>query len=169
MVASLLLLTSRVCFAGDKIALVKTEKQLERVAVVGLYFSAQWCAPCRRTTPLLIKAYTSINGGVTNTRAAESSIRRFEIVFVSADTTDAAFAEYFNQMPWAAVPFTRKDIRDKLTTMFSVKGIPTLVLLDRKSGAVLNADALQTVLQDPNGRYTIQHHMNVGAFYPSGT
>ncbi len=40
---------------------------------VGVYFSASWCPPCQRFTPMLIKAYSDSLKG-----------KNFEIVFVSA-------------------------------------------------------------------------------------
>ena len=33
---------------------------LDGVEVLGLYFSASWCAPCVETTPLLASAYASL-------------------------------------------------------------------------------------------------------------
>ena len=63
--------------------------------VVGLYFSASWCPPCRNFTPLLIDFYTNL----------KKSGDILEIVFVSWDKDEASFQEYFSSMPWTAVPF----------------------------------------------------------------
>ncbi len=40
---------------------------------VGVYFSASWCPPCQRFTPMLVEAYTS-----------SLKAKNLEIVFVSA-------------------------------------------------------------------------------------
>lgn len=34
-----------------------------------------------------------------------------EIVFVSSDKTDAAFMEYYGEMPWTALPFTARTTK----------------------------------------------------------
>ncbi len=70
---------------------------LSRTKVVGLYFSAHWCPPCRAFTPKLAATYNTI------TAAGKS----FEIVFVSSDKDEATFASHYNLMPWLAVPFDR--------------------------------------------------------------
>lgn len=43
--------------------------------VVGIYFSAHWCPPCRQFTPLLVQTYNKLR--------AEG--KEFEVVFVSSD------------------------------------------------------------------------------------
>ena len=50
--------------------------------VVGIYFSAHWCGPCRGFTPVLAEAYLTMTTGGKN----------FEIVFASSDKDDASFA-----------------------------------------------------------------------------
>ena len=47
--------------------------------VVGLYFSAHWCPPCRGFTPKLAEVYTAIKGTGMS----------LEIVFVSSDRDDS--------------------------------------------------------------------------------
>ena len=49
--------------------------------VVGLYFSAHWCPPCRSFTPELAKTYKLLTEQGKN----------FEIVFVSSDNDDSGF------------------------------------------------------------------------------
>ena len=70
---------------------------------VGLYFSAAWCGPCRGFTPQLAKWYS------------ESAGRDLlEIVFVSSDSDEPSFREYYGEMPWLALPFS-KDKSDALS------------------------------------------------------
>ena len=62
---------------------------LAKTSVVGLYFSAHWCGPCRGFTPELVKVHKEV-------AAAGKS---FEVVFVSSDEDQDAFDEYFGDMP----------------------------------------------------------------------
>ena len=59
-------------------------------AVVGLYFSAHWCAPCRAFTPLLASLYNRLN---------DRNVP-FEVVFVSSDSNEEEWMSYFTSMPW---------------------------------------------------------------------
>lgn len=103
-----------------------------------LYFSAHWCGPCRRFTPTLAKCHEALK------RAG----RPVEVVFVSLDRSDADFQEYFGSMPWKAVP---QKGSAGIAQSFGVTTIPRLVVLD-PNGAVINGDAVQRVVQDPEGR-----------------
>jgi nucleoredoxin len=91
--------------------------------VIGLYFSAHWCPPCRMFTPNLAKTYDQMKG----------EGKKIEIVFVSSDKTQEAFDEYYGEMPWMALPYAERKLKAKLSTKFGVQGIPTLVLLDSKA------------------------------------
>lgn len=62
-------------------------------------------------------------------------------MFISSDTDANAFAEYYKEMPWLALPFENAGTKQALNAQFEVSGIPTLVILDGKTGAVLNMDA----------------------------
>lgn len=100
---------------------------------VGLYFSASWCGPCKRFTPVLVEVYNEI-----------SSKGDFEVVFVSADEDDEAFKGYFSKMPWLAIPFSDSEIRDSLDELFEVRGIPYLVILD-ENGKVLTDSGVEII------------------------
>lgn len=65
--------------------------------VIGIYFSADWCPPCKGFTPKLVEFYNKLKGSEQNLK--------FEIVFVSWDKDEHAFTEYFATMPWLALPF----------------------------------------------------------------
>ena len=69
--------------------------------VLGLYFSAHWCPPCRGFTPKLAEWYKTVKSGPNGTK--------FEIVFVSSDKDEQSFGEYFEEMPWLALPFSDRD------------------------------------------------------------
>jgi len=109
--------------------------------IVGLYFSAHWCPPCRRFTPELVKAYNKL----------KDSGKQFEIIFISSDRDEESFKEYFGEMPWLALPFADRDGKEKLSRKFGVSGIPTLIILD-SNGNILNKDGRSALSEDPEGK-----------------
>lgn len=108
--------------------------------IVGVYFSAHWCPPCRFFTPVLIETYQKL------VKNGES----IEIVFVSSDKDQNAFKEYYGSMPWLAVDYQDRERKQKLAEMFGVRGIPTFVILDG-SGNLLTKDGRTVVAQDTSG------------------
>lgn len=107
--------------------------------LIGVYFSAHWCPPCRGFTPQLADCYKAIKG------AGKS----FEIIFVSFDRDDASFKEYFGEMPWLALPFD-SDKKEKLSEDYGVSGIPALIFLN-KDGSLKTKDGRTLVSQDLKG------------------
>lgn len=93
--------------------------------VVGIYFSAHWCGPCRYFTPQLAAAYQTLK--------AEG--KKFEVIFVSSDENKESYLDYFKSMPWLALDYNSKQ-NDFLSSLFEVEGIPTLALVDVKTGRV---------------------------------
>jgi nucleoredoxin len=70
--------------------------------------------------------------------------KEFEIIFVSADRDKKAFDNYFQEMPWLAVPFDNSDIRKKIELRAKVKGIPTLLLYGA-NGSLLTKDGRKII------------------------
>lgn len=72
-----------------------------RNKVVGLYFSAGWCPPCRDFTPLLCDFYTELV-------EENEPPAQFEIVFISSDKSTEDMVEYYHDMhgDWLALPWT---------------------------------------------------------------
>jgi len=108
--------------------------------VTMLYFSAHWCPPCRGFTPKLAEYYESY-------KAAGKNV---EVVFASSDRDQAAFDEYYGEMPWTALPYEARDAKDALSKKFKVKGIPSLIILD-EDGSLITADGRAAVSEDPEG------------------
>ena len=79
--------------------------------VIGLYFSAHWCPPCKQFTPLLAAKYRDII----------KTGKPFEIVFVSSDRSQGEADAYFKEMPWKALPFSERGRKDALSTKFNVQ------------------------------------------------
>ena len=67
---------------------------LKTAKLIGVYFSAHWCPPCRNFTPVLAKFYDDVN----------KNGHVFEVIFSSSDQDEKSFKEYLNTMPWIALP-----------------------------------------------------------------
>ena len=107
--------------------------------VVGLYFSAHWCPPCRGFTPQLGTFYDGIK-----------TEKAFEIIFVSSDRDAAQFKEnYAEQSDWAALSFADRVTKNALSKQFKVRGIPTLILLDGRTGETITTDGREGVSSAP--------------------
>ncbi|MBQ7651159.1 MAG: redoxin family protein [Victivallales bacterium] len=99
--------------------------------LIGLYFSAQWCGPCRIFTPELVRFRDKcVNKNLP-----------FDVIFVSSDNDEKSMRQYMktDAMRWYAVPYS-SELRSRLKSEFKVNGIPTLILLDG-NGKVFSKDA----------------------------
>jgi len=105
--------------------------------VVAIYFSAHWCPPCRQFTPALRQFYETL----------KASGEGIEIVFVSSDQSEAEFEEYFHNHhgDWLAVQYG-SAARDNLNRVYQVRGIPTLIVVD-KNGVNRVPNAVEDVMR----------------------
>lgn len=71
---------------------------------------------------------------------------------MSGDSSQEGFDEYYGSMPWLALRFDESDMNSGLNSEYEVDGIPTLVVLDASTSEVLNADAVESVFEDPEGQ-----------------
>ncbi|KAL6843737.1 hypothetical protein ACP4OV_026308 [Aristida adscensionis] len=101
---------------------------------IGLYFGAHWCPPCRAFTKQLREVYNEL----TILRPGS-----FEVIFISTDRSKEEFQASLSAMPWHAVPYSDKT-RQELTRIFSIKGIPALLILG-PDGKVLKTDGRTTI------------------------
>jgi nucleoredoxin len=107
-----------------------TSVALHNARLVGLYFSAHWCGPCRSFTPMLAEMYAHLK--------EHRPSHGLEIVFVSSDRDANSFSQYFGTMPWQAVPFDQiQMIKSALNMTYGIRGIPSLVVLDAVTGQVV--------------------------------
>jgi nucleoredoxin len=120
---------------------VDTDVALSGCEAVALYFSAHWCGPCRGFTPELAKMYSSA-----------LKAKGLEVIFVSSDKTEAEFDSYFKEQPWLALPYADRAKKAALNKKFKVEGIPTLVILDGKTGETITTDGREAVSEDPTGK-----------------
>jgi nucleoredoxin len=105
--------------------LLPTYEVLRGQTSVGLYFSANWCAPCVGFTPILTTFYKK-------RKKLGPKRSPFEVVLVSRCKTKANTEQYFSDMPWTAM--AHEDLMgsrgQELMAKFEVITIPALVLLD---------------------------------------
>ncbi len=87
--------------------------------LVGVYFSAHWCPPCRIFTPILAEFYEEVKN------------QGLEIIFGSRDSDEQSFGEYYGKMPWIAFQFSA-DIIENLMDTFDIEGIPALLIFKPK-------------------------------------
>ena len=103
--------------------------------VVGIYFSAHWCGPCRAFTPKLVEHRNLYKDN-------------FEVVFVSSDRSAEDQKKYMAEakMPWPTLAF-RSEAGKALSKKYSVRGIPALVLLGA-DGKFISRDGRSLVTQE---------------------
>ena len=113
--------------------------------------SAHWCPPCREFTPRLKEFYEQAN----------RKGKKIEVVFISSDNSEAEAMDYLRekQGDWLCVPFDsplRWELkrrygcwagaeRETLGTAGKRSGIPTLVLVDGRSGEELDLTVREKV------------------------
>ncbi len=103
---------------------------------IGLYFSAEWCPPCRMFTPRLVEAHKTLR----------EAGKPFEVIFISHDRSAEAMLQYMQgyDMAWPAIAFEAAK-RDALKQQHGIRGIPTLIIVD-DSGKVLSRDGRNEVM-----------------------
>ena len=107
--------------------------EVKESPLIGVYFSAHWCPPCRGFTPILSKFYTVSN----------KSKKQIEIIFVSFDRNEQGFKEYYDSMPWISFPF-KNEQKIRLAKDFEINGIPALLVFD-KNGKLIDYDGRMSV------------------------
>ena len=92
--------------------------------IIGIYFSAQWCPPCRHFTPTLVDF-------------RDKNKKDFEVVFVSSDRSKADQLKYMEKynMNFYALPHG-SDEANELKKKFEVRGIPSLVIVDADGNTI---------------------------------
>ena len=92
--------------------------------IVGIYFSAQWCPPCRHFTPSLVEF-------------RNKNTKDFEVVFVSSDRSSEDQLKYMDKygMKWYTLPHG-SEAANNLKKKFEVRGIPALVIVDSKGNTI---------------------------------
>lgn len=116
---------------GEQVAL---EKGIADAPVVGVYFSAHWCPPCRGFTPVLAKFYNEAN----------KEKKTIEIIFVSSDQDEDSFKAYHGEMPWAAAAWG--EDRNTVKSKHGIRGIPAFKVF-KADGTVVHENARGEVME----------------------
>jgi nucleoredoxin len=116
-----------------------TDEVLAGKKVVGLYFSAHWCPPCRAFTPFLSAVYDDMVEDHADV----------ELIFVSSDREVEGYNEYYTQMPFQALPYEKRDLKAELFAKYGLSTIPALVFLNEQ-GEVITKDG-RSMVNDSRG------------------
>jgi len=92
-----------------------------------LYFTANWCGPCRSTTLLLTDAYTKYTSANKKNGFADET----GITFVSSDRDISSFTDYHQEMSFPAVSYEKCN---GIASKFGVQGIPFLTVVSPGHG-----------------------------------
>lgn len=113
------------------------------------YFSAHWCPPCRKLTPLLEEFYKEL-------RIENCDTSQFEIVFISSDRSQEQFDDYYAEMPWAHLALDDVDEKMRLSRLYSIATLPTIVAVGSDGVRITGTDARKLItewaLADPETR-----------------
>lgn len=117
---------------------LKGSEVLANIPYVALYFSAHWCPPCQRFTPILKDFYEEVN--------PESGAKQLEVIFISSDRSSEQWANYIKEAhgSWLTIPYEESEFRSSLKRKYQIcaqsemndvgveerrDGIPTLILI----------------------------------------
>ena len=115
---------------------------------IGVYFSAGWCGPCRRFTPLL-QTFRDKNNKI------------FEVIFVSLDGMVSKSSDEINllkkrdymkseNMNWYTNNSNCKDARRFLKKAIGRIAIPTLAVFS-STGKIISNTGTKEITKDPKG------------------
>ena len=75
-----------------------------------------------------------------------------KVIFISSDSDERSFNDYYREMPWLALAYKDRRKAEELLQKFNVTEIPKLVLIDGDSGKVICENAKEQMLYfDPDG------------------
>lgn len=110
---------------------------LSGLKFVGLFFSADWCPPCKHMLQPLKNFYTDVN----------LEERTLELILISSDRSQEEWKRHHSTMPWMTIPWD--DPRNnQLRGKFEVQGVPALVILDAVTGFTVTATARKDLGRD---------------------
>ena len=105
-------------------------EQLQGIKYVGLFFSADWCPPCKHMLQPLKNFYTDVN----------LEERTMEMILVSSDRSEQDWKKHHQSMPWMTLPYD--DPRgNKLREKYEILGVPALIILDAVTGFTVTEKA----------------------------
>jgi nucleoredoxin len=114
---------------------VSTLAAMQGQGLVALYFGAQWRNECKRFVPVLSNFY----------KACCTTSQNLEVIYVSVDRTLVEFNDCYGRMPWLAMPTGTTPFKNSLTEQLKVIDLPTLVVLDTKTGHVVTTNGVAEI------------------------
>lgn len=95
-----------------------------------LYYSAHWCGPCRKFTPILVQHYNRLRNRAFGEKC--------EVLFMSWDNSRGEQADYVAEvgMPWLIVKY-KADI--DLLDRWKPRSIPGLAVINRNGDLVFHS------------------------------
>ncbi|KAE8911758.1 hypothetical protein PF005_g2956 [Phytophthora fragariae] len=141
-----------------------TREALAHKSVVGLYFTASTCHPCRAFTPVLATAYRNMTLNAYKSLAMKDQL---DVVLLSVDRSPVAFHDALLQTPFLAVPFHRREVVQDLWKRYDVKTIPTLIFVDA-NGDVVEREGRRFIENNYSDLHKIWEHLSPSHSSSSG-
>merc|ERR1712241_1588577 len=92
--------------------------------LVGFYFSAHWCPPCRGFTPVLKDFYEELN---------EAQPGKLVVIFVTSDRDEESMKSYFAEHgDYYCFKYEDQTLIQTLKSNCSVNGIPPLAVVNKE-------------------------------------
>lgn len=107
--------------------------------VIGLYFSASWCPPCKKFTPILSTFYEDLVEYYDD----------IEIIYISSDKDQEEFNTYWENMPFPALIYENRKDKEELTKLYNIGKIPSLIFLNINGDIIINNG--KDLIQNANG------------------
>lgn len=104
--------------------------------IIGIYFSAHWCPPCRVFTPKLVDFYNKLH----------RNEKSFQVIFVSLDKDKESMTNYMQDMnmPWLAIEYNNPK-REALIEQFKIRSVPILIIISDK-GKIISDNARSEIM-----------------------
>jgi thiol-disulfide isomerase/thioredoxin len=115
---------------------VDTNHALTSKKFVLLYFSAGWCPPCRAFSQIL-------------SPWAKQHADDVAVVFVSHDRSEQDMIDYVSHKGFLCVPYADRA-RQELPQMLRIAMLPTLVVLDAKTGQYVTDWGVSAIRKNPD-------------------
>ena len=107
--------------------------------IIGLYFSASWCPPCRKFTPILSTFYEDMVDYHDD----------IEIIYISSDKNQNEFNEYWEHMTFPVLIYSDRDKKEELVKLYDIGPIPALIFINT-NGNIITKDG-KKIIEDSNG------------------